>query len=107
MERLFEQRLPDVDLTRALESNRSSSNERVLESILQIEPTPTTEVSSGENGGTNNEDLLEALPEEAHGFDWKEEADLDNLADGMAALSVEPEGVGYLGMSFLRPMPGY
>lgn len=49
----------------------------------------------------------EALPQEADGFDWKEETgDLDELADGMASLSVEPSGIGYLGstsgVGFLR-----
>jgi transcriptional regulatory protein GAL4 len=41
--------------------------------------------------------IPEAVPNEPDGFDWQE--DVNDLADGMAALSVEPKGTGYLGMS--------
>lgn len=42
--------------------------------------------------------LPEAVPSNADGFNWQEEdANVDSLTDGMAALSVEPTGVGYLG----------
>jgi transcriptional regulatory protein GAL4 len=41
------------------------------------------------------ESISEAVPDEADGFDWQE--DVNELADGMAALSVEPKGTGYLG----------
>lgn len=41
----------------------------------------------------------EALPQQADGFDWAEkEISLGDLADGMAALSIKPEGAGYFGM---------
>lgn len=41
----------------------------------------------------------EALPQQADGFDWAEkEITLGNLTDGMAALSIKPEGTGYFGM---------
>ncbi|UPX15031.1 uncharacterized protein EKO05_0005498 [Ascochyta rabiei] len=51
--------------------------------------------------------LPEAVPNSADGFNWQEEdANVDSLTDGMAALSVEPTGVGYLGSTsgvvFLR-----
>lgn len=39
----------------------------------------------------------EALPQQADGFDWAEETTLSGLSDGMAALSIKPEGTGYLG----------
>ncbi|KAF2015184.1 hypothetical protein BU24DRAFT_348313, partial [Aaosphaeria arxii CBS 175.79] len=42
--------------------------------------------------------LPEAVPYSADGFNWQEEdVTVDGLTDGMAALSVEPTGVGYLG----------
>ncbi|KAJ5886722.1 uncharacterized protein N7473_009396 [Penicillium subrubescens] len=42
----------------------------------------------------------EALPQQADGFDWAEkELVLGDLADGMAALSIKPEGAGYFGAS--------
>ncbi|EMD87965.1 hypothetical protein COCHEDRAFT_1183130 [Bipolaris maydis C5] len=48
-----------------------------------------------------------AVPNDVDGFNWKEEdLNIDGLTDGMAALSVEPTGVGYLGSTsgvvFLR-----
>lgn len=40
----------------------------------------------------------ESLPLAADGFDWSENAvNIGELADGMAALSINPEGAGYLG----------
>lgn len=39
--------------------------------------------------------MTEAMPDESDGFDWQE--DINALADGMASLSVEPRGAGYLG----------
>lgn len=40
----------------------------------------------------------EALPQQADGFDWAEkELTLGDLTDGMAALSIKPEGAGYFG----------
>lgn len=46
----------------------------------------------------NDPVLPEAVPSNADGFNWQEEAaNVDSLTDGMAALSVEPTGVGYLG----------
>lgn len=40
----------------------------------------------------------EALPQQADGFDWAEkEITLGDLTDGMAALSIKPEGAGYFG----------
>ena len=42
----------------------------------------------------------EALPDKPDGFDWGEETtNLNDLADGMAPLSIEPTGTGYLGGS--------
>jgi transcriptional regulatory protein GAL4 len=40
----------------------------------------------------------ETLPQQADGFDWAEkEISLGDLTDGMAALSIKPEGAGYFG----------
>lgn len=40
----------------------------------------------------------EELPQQVDGFDWAEkEISLGDLTDGMAALSVNPEGTGYFG----------
>ncbi|EHL01383.1 putative Uncharacterized transcriptional regulatory protein C1F7.11c [Glarea lozoyensis 74030] len=64
-----------------------------------------------ESSGTENPSLqtgsgngiasgVESLPNEANGFDWMEhELTFDRLVDGMAALSVNPTGAGYLGLA--------
>ncbi|PYI07059.1 C6 transcription factor [Aspergillus sclerotiicarbonarius CBS 121057] len=42
----------------------------------------------------------EALPQQADGFDWAEnKITVGDLTDGMAALSIKPEGTGYFGAS--------
>lgn len=47
-----------------------------------------------------SEPTLEAVPQQADGFEWAErEISLSDLADGMAALSIRPEGAGYFGAS--------
>lgn len=69
---------------------------------------PSVSSPQGSSKSTANEPgLPEAVPNSADGFNWEEEnVALDNLTDGMAALSVEPTGVGYLGSTsgvvFLR-----
>lgn len=80
-----------------------------LHSLLQDQPPqPQPGSSSGQppqpSPAIKNEDdeaeaAPEALPQQADGFDWAEkEITLGNLADGMAALSIKPEGTGYFGM---------
>ncbi|KAL1870049.1 hypothetical protein Plec18167_007567 [Paecilomyces lecythidis] len=45
-----------------------------------------------------DEPAPETLPQQADGFDWAEkEIALGDLTDGMAALSIKPEGAGYFG----------
>ncbi|KEF55873.1 uncharacterized protein A1O9_07453 [Exophiala aquamarina CBS 119918] len=41
--------------------------------------------------------MPDTAPSGAQGYDWTEDTTLDLLADGMAALRVEPTGAGYLG----------
>lgn len=42
--------------------------------------------------------MSEAVPSEADGYDWQEEAvSANDLVDGMAALTIDPTGAGYLG----------
>lgn len=53
--------------------------------------SPSSEVESG------LETIPDTAPSGAQGYDWTEETSLDHLADGMAALRVEPTGAGYLG----------
>ncbi|KAL2784159.1 fungal-specific transcription factor domain-containing protein [Aspergillus keveii] len=47
-----------------------------------------------------HEPAPEALPQQADGFDWTENRiTVGDLTDGMAALSIKPEGAGYFGAS--------
>ncbi|KAI9370734.1 fungal-specific transcription factor domain-containing protein [Aspergillus egyptiacus] len=47
-----------------------------------------------------HEPAPETLPQQADGFDWAENRiTLGDLTDGMAALSIKPEGAGYFGAS--------
>lgn len=61
----------------------------------------TGAASSGSEGyGPAHRPLepTEEVPDEAEGFDWEEQLPSD-LADGMAALSVNPRGAGYFGIA--------
>lgn len=81
----------------------------IVRSLLQDEESPPkTESSRQSSAGpstsyvkpeTNPSDSAsEALPQQADGFDWAEkELTLSDLTDGMAALSIKPEGAGYFG----------
>jgi len=51
-----------------------------------------------------DEKISEAVPDEADGFEWQEKApSINDLTDGMAALSIEPNGTGYLGKVSCKP----
>ena len=69
----------------------------------QLKTAPSTP-SSARNSpqirpdSKRSEPASEALPQQADGFDWAEkEISLGDLTDGMAALSIRPEGAGYFG----------
>lgn len=70
-------------------------------SISQVRSDPVDQVDSPTLVGPD----VETLPGEADGFDWAEhEHPLGGLADGMAALSINPAGAGYLGrLAFKYP----
>lgn len=94
LEKLISHHLPGINVEEALRSptplhiNRASS----LKSDGPDTPGLPREAES------NDQPENEALPPEASGFDWRETAiDLNGLADGMASLSLDPSGKGYLG----------
>lgn len=94
IEDLFAELLPDVNLEEALAS--TGTEDQGSTSV----PTPATVATPAEGlvgaaGEAAGESISEAVPDEPDGFDWQE--DVNELADGMAALSVEPKGTGYLG----------
>ncbi|EEY19324.1 lactose regulatory protein LAC9 [Verticillium alfalfae VaMs.102] len=101
VEKLFAELLPDVDINKALGARATGTPKRTASDHFAprgpSSQTPGQQVSSP---------ISEAVPEESDGFDWQE--DIAVLADGMAALSVEPRGTGYLGSTagvfFLRSL---
>ena len=61
-------------------------------------PVTTSPQSCADPAIASDPVLPEAVPSNVDGFNWQEEnTNVDSLNDGMAALSVEPTGVGYLG----------
>ncbi|KAJ5738538.1 hypothetical protein N7493_001693 [Penicillium malachiteum] len=79
-----------------------------LRSLLQNQDTPKAPSSKSSSRHSTParpeaeraEPAPEALPLQADGFDWAEkELTLGDLTDGMAALSIKPEGAGYFGAS--------
>ena len=96
LESLVTQLVPGVDIDDLLVSPSLASK-----SPPKIR-LPTPEVALSPEGSTKSIStepaLPEAVPNNVDGFNWHEEdVNVDGLTDGMAALSVEPTGVGYLG----------
>lgn len=78
--------------------NRAPSN--ATSGTLDVSHSVGVEVGrSSISPGPQSPVLPEAVPNSADGFNWREEeVAVDGVTDGMAALSVEPTGVGYLGL---------
>lgn len=90
LEALFAQLNPDVDLEQALDSNTRST--------LAKSP-PDTAHGSTASDTKQETSLSEVVPNDVDGFNWHEQgATVDDIADGMASLAIEPTGTGYLGM---------
>jgi len=101
LEATFAELLPNVDLDLALASledgsprscNRSQG--AAIPSSVEAEPSFPTRRIVRESSSPAPE---EKLPLQADGFDWFERETLSELSDGMGALSIQPEGTGYLG----------
>lgn len=98
LEAAFAQLLPDVDLDELLNTNSDKPLGRVCRQDAEPVQSEVSEIKTRdfvrESASPGAE---EALPQQADGFDWAEETTLSGLSDGMAALSIKPEGTGYLG----------
>ncbi|KAF4222679.1 hypothetical protein CNMCM8980_007841 [Aspergillus fumigatiaffinis] len=81
-----------------------------VRSLLQDQDAPQKTVPSPKSSSRHStpskaeadrtEPAPEALPQQADGFDWAENRiTVGDLTDGMAALSIKPEGTGYFGAS--------
>ncbi|KAJ9134315.1 C6 zinc finger domain containing protein [Pleurostoma richardsiae] len=106
LERLFAQQLPDVNIDEALESVNIDETVTTPKGAPSAGPSQSTPVLSPASIEGTGSSISEAVPDGPDGFDWQE--DVNELADGMAALSVDPKGAGYLGSTagvfFLRSL---
>jgi transcriptional regulatory protein GAL4 len=114
LESLFAELHPELDLENTLVG--SSKAARTAKSTRSLSVPAAASVSSRVPCVSDasppvaivadKESISETVPDEADGFDWRE--DIDDIADGMAALAIEPKGTGYLGSTagvfFLRAM---
>ena len=88
---------PGVDIETVVSSTIRSPEQPLGNTKIASSPSNKLSTSSRE-ASHETETTSESLPQAADGFDWTENAvSLNELADGMAALSVNPEGAGYLG----------
>lgn len=94
LETAFTNLFPGIDLDTVLSSIRSGNADT---------PSRKTAKQSGTKPLLDKQEshdvslAAESLPREADGFDWTENAvRLSELSDGMAALSINLEGAGYL-----------
>ena len=100
------QLLPGINIDDVLKSSdlaQSSSLAAVPRTPDVLRPSVIPSPASDSSPAIASDPVLpEAVPSNADGFNWQEEdANVDSLTDGMAALSVEPTGVGYLGKMLL------
>ncbi|KAH7121758.1 lactose regulatory protein LAC9 [Dactylonectria estremocensis] len=104
LEDLLSQLHPDLNIEEAIAANNKERRVSTASSSAQPFVAEGPSVSTSAPKKPTEESISEAVPEEADGFDWQE--DVNELADGMAALSVAPSGTGYLGSTagvfFLR-----
>lgn len=107
--------LPDVDIESLLskyghrpstshDGHRSSAGRSswAPESIRkeEDEESPQSEMDDEHEENIHPKEPKDQVPEEADGFDWVEDNFAGNdLSDGMAALSLNPQGTGYFGVA--------
>jgi transcriptional regulatory protein GAL4 len=101
VENLVSQLLPGINIDDVLSSPdlAKATLPGASPAVSNAIQTTTTSSTSNDTRDASNEPVIpEAVPNNADGFNWQEQnVSLDGLTDGMAALSVEPTGVGYLG----------
>jgi transcriptional regulatory protein GAL4 len=106
VESLVSQLLPGINIDDVLSSPdlAKATLSSVGHAVTEAAQTTTTPNISNDSRDISHEPVIpEAVPNNADGFNWQEEnVSVDGLTDGMAALSVEPTGVGYLGINFHR-----
>ncbi|RFU30132.1 hypothetical protein B7463_g6190, partial [Scytalidium lignicola] len=101
LEEVFADLLPNIDINSILNSSSYDDHPHASDRNDGSASTAKAEAAaSPENvysGNISSPGAEETLPQEADGFDWVEETTMSEMTDGMAALSIKPEGTGYLG----------
>lgn len=102
LEEAFSELLPDANIDEILSSTENGTHP----APPQRNPAPVSRPGGGMSAGraslrdSASPGAEESLPQKPDGFDWVEETTFSSLSDGMAALSMKPEGTGYLGECF-------
>ncbi|OBT70469.1 hypothetical protein VE03_00270 [Pseudogymnoascus sp. 23342-1-I1] len=112
LEALFARLFPDGDLESSLFPipSRSSPDLNTWATVEPMEATMGITASPAKGKEIASEGSQDDLPILSNGFEWSEQDDdpTNYIADGMAALSVDPQGAGYLGsaanVSLLRSL---
>ncbi|KFY39549.1 hypothetical protein V495_05890 [Pseudogymnoascus sp. VKM F-4514 (FW-929)] len=102
LEEAFAELLPEANIDEIL-SSRGDGTPHALPQRNSA-PVPTLGVAVSAGRATPRDSASpgaeETLPQKPDGFDWVEETTFSSISDGMAALSMNPEGTGYLGKYF-------
>ncbi|KAH8589154.1 C6 transcription factor [Bisporella sp. PMI_857] len=98
LEAILSSLLPNVNLGSAWESIKQDGTIPNQQAMCSTPQLGRTSLPDQPELGKAVESGIESLPREADGFDWAErEVTFGGLSDGMAALSILPDGAGYLG----------
>ncbi|KAK9470703.1 fungal-specific transcription factor domain-containing protein [Dipodascopsis tothii] len=94
---------PNIDIDSLLASRHPrlpAGDDSDLDSEDEDDHPPRDTPRDGPRSDRSPAAMVEALPDEADGFDWAERDMANNdLTDGMAALSINPHGSGYFGVA--------
>lgn len=102
LEEAFAELLPEANIDEILSSRGDGTPHALPKRNSVPVPTPGVAVSAGRATPRDSASpgAEETLPQKPDGFDWVEETTFSSISDGMAALSMNPEGTGYLGKCF-------
>ncbi|KFZ16069.1 hypothetical protein V502_05268 [Pseudogymnoascus sp. VKM F-4520 (FW-2644)] len=99
LEEAFAELLPDANVDEILSSRENGTPHALRQRNPAPVPRPGDAISAARTSlrDSASPGAEETLPQKPDGFDWVEETTFSGLSDGMAALSMKPEGTGYLG----------
>lgn len=102
LEEAFAELLPDANVDEILSSRENGTPHALPQRNPAPVPRPGDAISAARTSlrDSASPGAEETLPQKPDGFDWVEETTFSGLSDGMAALSMKPEGTGYLGKCF-------